>query len=633
MLDANNILVVDVVDQASNANSGTVSVLQDSTAPTVVIATLPQTVHAASIMLDGATENNSMLIVTDGSGTVVGTGTASNTGIWSISSTLSANTANTLTVTATDIAGNTGSSSVVITEDSTPNSLVISTPAQTLNADSLTITGSTKPNSSIDITGGIATATGMADGLGFYSLTVDLVQDATNTLMVTSIDIVNNVSTGSLVIVEDSTAPITIIGTPSQTTYNPIVTLTGTTEALATVVVTGGSGTASTVADAFGDWILPVSLNPSAANTLVATATDLAGNTGSASVTITHDSVPIFLTMNVPDQTVHAATFTFTGTTKSGATVMFQVNTGSVTSITAPASGDFTGTVNLTPDTANTVYVVAEDATLTVATGSFVITEDSTAPTLVFSSPSGTTTALASTLLQGTTEANAQISVDNNGTITLGSATATGTFSLIVPLNPNVLNTFDVTATDAVGNIGTGTWTIIQDSIGPVISGLSVTPTLIGPNMIANYAFATDENSTGVLSIGTGANVPATIVASGTTAGTTHVSMIPGLLANTDYYYAVTATDSAGNSTTSAVGVINSMDTLPPTIQSMTLSHLTTTGATIDYTFTEANFNTLYATGSVTITTSTGVVIGTYPSTFLTGVVSVGTSLLSGLSS
>lgn len=50
-LNANNVLVIDVVDQASNTNSGTISILQDSTAPTVSIATLPQTVHAGSITL------------------------------------------------------------------------------------------------------------------------------------------------------------------------------------------------------------------------------------------------------------------------------------------------------------------------------------------------------------------------------------------------------------------------------------------------------------------------------------------------------------------------------------------------------------------------------------------------------
>ena len=67
--------------------------------------------------------------------------------------------------------------------------------------------------------------------------------------MVTSTDKVLNVLTDSLIIVEDSTAPVTVISTPTQTTYSPIITLTGTTEALASVVVTGGSGSASTVAD------------------------------------------------------------------------------------------------------------------------------------------------------------------------------------------------------------------------------------------------------------------------------------------------------------------------------------------------------------------------------------------------
>ncbi len=547
-------------------------------------------------------------------------------------STLTPNTVNTLVVTATDIAGNTGSSSVVITEDSTPNTLTISTPPQTLNANTLTITGSTKANASVAITGGAVTATGLADGAGLYSLVVSLTQDAVNTLLVTSTDIVLNISTGSVLIVEDSTAPVTVISTPAQTTYNPIITLSGTTEAFANIVVTGGSGTTSTLANGAGIWTLPVSLSLSTVNMLVVSATDLAGNTGSTSVVITHDSVTIFLTMNVPNQTVHANSFTFTGATKSGATVTISSGTG-VSVIVAPASGSFTGVVNLTPNSANIVAVSAQDATLTVATGSFTITEDSTAPILSFSSPSGTTTALANALLVGTTENLANISVNNSGTITSGSASATGAFSLTIPLNANVLNTLNVTATDLVGNVGTGTWTIVQDNIGPVVSGFSVSPTIAGPNMIANYTFTTNENSTGVLSIGTGANVLATLVASGTTFGTTHTSFIPGLLANTNYYHVLTTTDSVGNSTTTSVGLINSIDTTPPNILTVALSQLSTTGASLDFTFSEANFNTTYATGSITITTSTGVVIGTYPTTFSSGVISAGATALSGLSS
>jgi len=253
---------------------------------------------------------------------------------------------------------------------------------------------------------------------------VNLTQNAANTLLVTSTDLVNNISTGSILVVEDSIAPVTVIGTPSQTTYNPIITLTGTTEALASVVVTGGSGAASTVADGSGNWTLPISLNLSVLNTLMATATDAAGNTGSASVNITHDATPIFLTMNVANQSVHAATFTFTGTTKSGATVTIASGTGSQT-LTAPLSGNFTGTVNLVSNSANIVLVTAQDATLTTATGTFTITEDSIPPTITFVTPSGTTTASGSIVLQGTTETGANISIDNSGAITLGTAGGT----------------------------------------------------------------------------------------------------------------------------------------------------------------------------------------------------------------
>lgn len=288
--DASNTLTVSATDGPGNIGTDTVVIVQDSTAPSVAISTLPQTVSTPSIVIDGITEIGSTLVVTDGIGTVVGTGLAL-TGTFSIDSTLTLNAVNVLTVTATDPAGNTGSSSVSITQDSTPNTLVISTLPQTLNADNITLTGSTKPNSTLDITGGAATATGTADGMGLYSIVVSLTQDASNTLLVTSTDVVANVSTGSILVVEDSTAPVTTISTPAQTTQNATITLTGTTEAFASLVITGGSGTVGpVVASASGDYLAIAPLTLNTANTLVVTATDLAGNTGSTSVVITHNT-------------------------------------------------------------------------------------------------------------------------------------------------------------------------------------------------------------------------------------------------------------------------------------------------------------------------------------------------------
>ena len=89
----------------------------------------------------------------------------------------------------------------------------------------------------------------MSDGLGLFSLPVSLIQDAKNTLLVTSTDTANNISTGSLIIIEDSTNPVTTIKTPAQTTYNSSVSLSGTTEAFAHLKIAGGSGIVSTVAD------------------------------------------------------------------------------------------------------------------------------------------------------------------------------------------------------------------------------------------------------------------------------------------------------------------------------------------------------------------------------------------------
>jgi len=78
---------------------------------------------------------------------------------------LTINATNALLLTATDVAGNIGTGSVSIIQDSIPNALIISTANQTINASNITITGSTKANATISITGGSGvTVSGAANG-------------------------------------------------------------------------------------------------------------------------------------------------------------------------------------------------------------------------------------------------------------------------------------------------------------------------------------------------------------------------------------------------------------------------------------------------------------------------------------
>lgn len=524
-LDSVNDFTLTVTDAAGNTGSVAFTVIQDNQDPTVVLDALPATVDVNQIAVSGTTDSNIEVSVTDGSSTV--TGATDGSGTFSLVMPLAQNAVNSFTVTATDLSGRTGTASVSVTEDSVANTLVIGTPPATVNAVSIALTGSTKPNSELTVTGGAATLTGTADIAGNWGFLVALNANSVNVLDVTSVDVLGNTATGSVTIVEDSVAPTIALATVDHTTYATTVPVSGTTEPFAVVTVTGGSGSVTTVADGSGSFVATVELVPAAANALSLTATDAAGNVGIATVTITHDPVVVFLNLDQSGSFVtNVATFAVTGTAKAGAS--FQIDGGAATVTgTVDGSGTLSATVALNANALNVIDVTVTDATSATATGTFSVIHDDVAPTISFGSVPSLTN-LANLTVTGSTDAFAALTAtDLSGTTYSGAADAAGDFSMTLPLIPNSNNAFAFTSTDAAGNVGSGTvFGIMHDSNAPAQSALSFTSSTLSTTAIATYSLTTDETSTVAVSVGTGANVDATVVWTGSTVGFAHTGTV-----------------------------------------------------------------------------------------------------------
>lgn len=197
---------------------------------------------SATFDIEGTTEMNASLSIINQSGSIVGTGVASNTGAFSMVATLVQDTSNILTVTATDAAGNQSSASITVIEDSVANTLLIQALPAATNASTINIQGTTKVNSTLILvhSGGL-TQTGVATS-GAFSLSVTLIANQNNEISISSTDQLGNVATGSVSLLQDAIAPIVTLGSVSQTISDTSFTLTGTTEALANIIITGGSG-------------------------------------------------------------------------------------------------------------------------------------------------------------------------------------------------------------------------------------------------------------------------------------------------------------------------------------------------------------------------------------------------------
>jgi hypothetical protein len=266
----------------------------------------------------GATIN---LTITDGSTSVTGSTTVNGSGNWSITknvSTLADGTANiSYSVTATDAVGNTSPAATktgVSKDTIVPAAPVISTWTHpyinVANVGSAFITGTAEASAtvSLDVSDGVHHVPAMttADGGGnwsFSGLNLGSLSDGVSNVAfsVTATDAVGNTSPSAVKsgITKDTGVPSPPLITGRTEVITGLnlgnVSINGMTEALAqiTLDLTDGSHhvPGSTTADSGGNWsitgLVAGSLDDGTNNiTFSVTATDLAGNTGSAATAI-----------------------------------------------------------------------------------------------------------------------------------------------------------------------------------------------------------------------------------------------------------------------------------------------------------------------------------------------------------
>ncbi len=228
------------VDRANNLSMGMVGWLTvDNTAPVLSITTPNnQVVNQDTFSLSGTTEANIAVSITLGTGvlntTSLGDGTFSGT------LNLPQNTGSIASVTATDAVGNTTTRTLGITEDSGIPSLSFSVSSLVTNLPNITLSGSTKSGATVVVTGGSGVNMVVADGSGNFSTLVPLNLNSNNILLVQVTDLAGNTNSGTVSVLQDSTAPAVAISTLSQTVHAASITLVGTTENNSTLVVTNG---------------------------------------------------------------------------------------------------------------------------------------------------------------------------------------------------------------------------------------------------------------------------------------------------------------------------------------------------------------------------------------------------------
>lgn len=332
-----------------------------------------------------------------------------------------------------------------------------------------------------------------------------------------------------------------------------------------------------------GGWTaeLPLPLVDHQAQTLLVIATDLAGNSTTATRTVWIDRVPPIVSITWP---ADGAALNANDVTSTGdVAVRFSVSDGdplvSVVVNGNPATAGSTTALVPTSPTDNgvikTLTVVATDSSGNSSTQQISFTVDRVVPTVVIQSPlpgallggptadTGTATFTAH---DGSKDVSSVAVTFDGAPVSVTSGGAPGAWSAVFPLPmvDYVSKTLQVTATDQAGNVGTATVAVVVDRVAPVV-------TIRSPAMNAKFNasnFVPPNNDvmvTWTISDGDTAAGTTTFVGNAVASSLRSAPVTTYLTDNpTTYSAPVTATDSAGNEDWAYV--LFSVDRVAPTL-------------------------------------------------------------------
>ncbi|MBI5847209.1 MAG: Ig-like domain-containing protein [Nitrospirae bacterium] len=525
LVEGLNILTVTATDAAGNSTVLPMPITFDSISPVVAI-TSPLSgsyTNRNSTGVEGTVSDATAIAVTVNSLAAV-----ISSGGFTISAVPLIEGPNQITATATDAAGHTGTSEITIISDTV-------SPVVTIDP-----TPEFSPNHILEIKGRVEDQTAttvaiqgktvlIAAGGGTFSLTADLVEGM-NDLSLTAMDSAGNSSALTLHITSDTMKPVVKINNPASNTYTDKKTIAVSgTIADATVTRVIVNGVEASVSS--GVFTVPDISLGEGTNTINATATDATGNTASDEITIISDTVPPVITIDTLPGITRQRTIDIKGAVVDQTATIISL-LGKTVSVPG-GGGTFSLTVELT-EGQNSISVSATDSAGNASNEQRSITLDTTLPLVKISSP-----ATGSYINKGTTAVSGQIadatitSVIING---VDAIVADSGFSLSSLSLSEGSNTITATATDAAGNIGSDTVTVVADTIAPAIT-IDPTPQYTNQSSIEIRGRVDDQTASTITIQGTTVSIPA---------GGGPYAITVVLSAGTNSITAM-ATDSAGN--------------------------------------------------------------------------------------
>ncbi|HCW0181164.1 TPA: BapA prefix-like domain-containing protein [Citrobacter freundii] len=594
-------LIAKIQDQAGNigpntsfnaTNSGYPGVpiivsVMDDVAPSTGPLSNNQATNDPTPTLSGIADANSTVNIYN-NGSLLASVTADANGNWNWASpTNLPDGPHAFTVDATNASGTGGmSAAFTINIDTQPP---LPPDDLSVSADGTVVTGTTEPGNTVVITdaGNNPIGNGVAGPDGTFSITINPPQTNGETITAVATDPAGNLSPSETALAPDITAP----QPPANLVINPTGDqVTGTAEPNSTVHILAPGGAIIGTATAGSGGSFTATLVPPQTNGehLVANATDAAGNTSANSPVTAPDTTAPDAPTGV---TVSGDGSSVSGHAEAGSTVTVKDSNGNQIGVgQADSGGNFA--VSITPSQKNgeMVNVTATDSSNNESLPTSALAPDITAPDTpiitavtddqpMYQGPlnNGDVTNDSKPKLEGTAEAGSQVKIYDNGTLlTTITADINGNWNY-TPTSAlgQGAHVFTVTATDAANNTSSAaSWKIIVDSIAPTAPAITLVNDDVGTitGNVANNGGITNDNTPTI----SGTGEPGSLVSlfdNGVLLNTVLVTSsgtwrytVPDSAPLTDrvHNFTVSATDMAGNVTTSPIVVSVTVDTQAP---------------------------------------------------------------------
>jgi hypothetical protein len=367
-------------DTAGNLSVASValSVMIDTIAPAMTAGLVSDTGASESDKitsnpaLSGSGDPNAVVHFTIDGSPIADTATAGASGVWTFAPTGLADGAHTIIASETDAAGNTGSASLSFALDT-----MIATPTVTLSDDSGSSPSDLMTNdaalifsaAALDVTRSFSMDGGAASPF-YVAPAANGSADGSHKVVVSDTDTAGNTASASITYTLDTIAPAMTAGLVSDTgasesdkiTSNPGLSGSGDPNAVVHFTIDGSPIADTATAGASGVWTFAPTGLADGAHTIIASETDAAGNTGSASLSFTLDTRSPTISFapisgdNIVDAAEAAAGFTISGvaadTNVDGQTVTIAIVDASDTlhtSYTATVAAGGGWSIDVTP--------------------------------------------------------------------------------------------------------------------------------------------------------------------------------------------------------------------------------------------------------------------------------------------